>query len=122
MHEIKKYLAVWQNKRFMMVVVAFLALSGVALGSRIPMITSLIEEGINGPELTIIARADGTLDIKEFAIQNQWFAPDVIGAGLKITAVRRFGRNVKLGNVSVMVQADPGVKDETIRTALISIG
>ncbi len=120
MQEVTKRIAVWQNKRMLMVVVAFLTLSGVALASKIPMFTAWIGDADKGPELTIIARVDGTFDIKEYTEQNQWFKPDVVGEGLAITAKHRFGRSVNPDNVSVMVLADPGVKDEAIRTALIS--
>ena len=90
-----------------MAVIVFLALSGVALGSKTPLIASLLG-GNSGPQLTIVARADGTFDIKEFAKQGQWFGPEVVGEGLKITAARRFGDKVEIGTVNVLMQADPG--------------
>lgn len=121
MQIMNKLRAVWQNKRFVMVVVLFLTLSGVALGSKSPLIASLLGKN-RSPQLTIIARADGTFDIKEFAKQGQWFGPEVVGEGLKITAIRRYGQGVKMGNINILVQADPGVKDETIRAALVSVG
>ncbi|MBC7807476.1 MAG: hypothetical protein H7145_15165 [Akkermansiaceae bacterium] len=122
MHTIKERLAVWPNNRFVLAVVAILAFSGVALASKVPLIASWAGSAKTGRQLTILARADGTFDIKEFAKQNQWFGPDVVGVGLKMTAIRRFGSDVKLSDVSVLVRADPGVKDETIRIALISVG
>jgi hypothetical protein len=103
-----------------MAVVAFLALSGVALASQVSLITSFIRNSDSGPELTIIARADGTFDIKEFAEKDQWFAPEVVGKNLEITANYRFGRSVESGNISVLLQADPGVNEATVRAGLLS--
>ncbi len=71
--------------------------------------------------LTIVARADNTFDIKEFAKANQWFYPDSVGEALRVTASRRFGDTVKMESVNVLVQADPGVNDEAVRIALLSI-
>lgn len=118
---IEKPLVILQNKKFVLAFIAFIALSGVAMGSKTPMLSSLMQ-GANGRhELTLVARADGTFDINEFAIQNQWFAPDVVGSGLKITAAQRFGTNYPLDHVSVLLKADPGVHEKTIHAALVSL-
>lgn len=123
MDSTKKTISLWQSKRFLFAMVAFLALSGAALASKTSLFASLMGGGIGSArQLTIIARADGTFDIKEFAKQNQWFGPEVVGEALRITAAHRFGQDVKAGSVSILVQADPGVGDETIRVALVSIG
>lgn len=70
--------------------------------------------------LTIIARADGTFDIKEFPQRDRWFAPEAVGTGLVITGERRFGKAVKPSSVDVLVKADAGASDEAIKAALSS--
>lgn len=119
MYIVKNIGHLWKNHRVMVSIVAVIAVCGIVLGVRTPLVAAL--QGRNNPQLTVIARADGTFDIKEFTKQDQWFSADVVGTGLQITANRRFGKNVNMGNVNVLMQADPGVKDETIRLGLASL-
>jgi hypothetical protein len=119
MYTLKKIGTVWKNNRVVVSLAAIVVVCGIMLGIRTPLIAVL--QGRGGPQLTVIARADGTFDIKEFSKQGQWFSADVVGTGLQITAGRRFGKNVTMANVNVLMQADPGVEDETIRVGLASL-
>lgn len=111
----------WQPR---LLVVAPLLLMGlgsvVPFGNNAPLLSALTGHNTAAGKLTIVARADGTFDIKEFPKDNQWFAPDVVGEGLKITAAERFGAKVAPASVNVLVQADPGASDEAVRVALVS--
>ncbi len=89
-------------------------------GGRAPLFASFAGQNQSATHLTMIARADGTFDIKEFPKADQWFAPDAVGEGLKRTAVSQFGAGADVATVDVMVQADPGAKDDDIRLALNS--
>lgn len=117
-----KHGAKWNPR---MLAVAPLLLMGfggavVPLGGNPPLIAALSGQASTAGKLTIIARADGTFDIKEFPKDNQWFAPEVVGDGLKITAAQRFGAKVNPSDVNVLVQADPGASDKAVITALAS--
>jgi hypothetical protein len=111
----------WQPR---LLVVAPLLLMGfgsvVPFGDNAPLLSALTGHKNAASKLTIIARADGTFDIKEFPKANQWFAPDVVGEGLTITAAERFGKKIQPSSINVMVKADPGASGEAIRVALVS--
>ncbi len=93
--------------------------SVVPFGGKAPLLGSLLgTQAVNN--LTIVARADGTFDIKEFPKADQWFAPDVVGEGLKVTAAQRFGGKTDIASVNVLVKADPGASDEAVHMALVS--
>ena len=107
------------RKRFFLVPIAALAIYSVLpIGGNVPLIAAITGQGAS-PQLTLIARADGTFDIKEYAKPDQWFAADIIGEALEATAKRRYGHNVKPANVNVMVQADPGINADAVRVALL---
>ena len=107
------------RKRFLFVpVAAFAIYSLLPIGGNAPLLSSLIGQAGNA-QLTIIARADGTFDLKEYAKPDQWFAPDIIGEALEATAKRRFGHNVNMAKVNVLVQADPGINSDAVRVALL---
>lgn len=92
----------------------------VPFGGHAPFLAALTGQANAASKLTIVARADGTFDIKEFAKEDQWFAPEVVGEGLKITVAERFGAKVSPSSVNVLVQADPGASDEAVKVALAS--
>ena len=117
----RKSVAKWDTRLF---VVAPLLLMGIGsvvpFGGKAPLVTALTAHMNVASKLTIIARADGTFDIKEFPKENQWFAPEVVGEGLKITVAEKLGAKVNPSSVNILVQADPGASDEAVVTALAS--
>lgn len=104
----------------MAIPIIVIALASVMpFGSRASLLGTVIGQG-KYAELTIIAHADGTFDVKEYAKPDLWFAPEVVGYALEITAKRRFGEKTKIENISILVKADPGVKPGTIQTGVLS--
>ncbi len=118
----RKSTARWNPRVLLVAPLVLVGLGGIVPfgGGSAPLIAALSGHVNAVSKVTIIARADGTFDIKEFPTENQWFAPDVVGEGMKLTVAKRFGEKVAPSSVNVLVQADPGTSDESVRVALAS--
>lgn len=111
----------WDTRLFVVAPLVLMGLGSVVpFGGQAPLMSALTGHMNAASKLTIIARADGTFDIKEFSKEDQWFAPEVVGEGLRITMSERFGAKVQPSSVNVLVQADPGASDKAVITALAS--
>ncbi|MBC8141041.1 MAG: hypothetical protein H7Y38_06325 [Armatimonadetes bacterium] len=107
-------------RRWMIVPALILGLASVLpIGNQASLLSAVMGQGSQA-QLTIIARADGTYDVKEYAKPDLWFAPEAVGEALEVTAKRRFGNNAKVANINILVKADPGVQPGTIQSGILS--